>query len=289
MPRPRDLPIIDLMLSIPSAHQKRVYDFMRPLFRDAESLRSFDFPVHYMFKEFPRIGPKDDYVGYTLSLMDAHGIDKALMGFNPDDPVSVRAVREHPDRFLPEIFVDPNGGMEEVRRIERIHGEYGLAAVSAFPSGTVPQIPIGDKRYYPIFAKCVELGLPIFCCIGVPGPRIPMEPQLAEQVDEICWFFPELVFVVRHGAEPWAELMVKLMLKYPNLYYSTSAFSPRYYPKAIVDYANTRGADKIMYAGYFPAGLSLDRIMDDLDQVPFHEHVWPKFLHENARRVLSLG
>ncbi len=47
-------------------------------------------------------------------------------------------------------------------------------------------------------------------------------------------------------------MAVKLMAKWPNLYYSTSAFSPKYYPKAIVNYANTRGADKIMYAGYFP-------------------------------------
>ena len=57
---------------------------------------------------------------------------------------------------------------------------------------------------------------------------------------------------------------MKLMLKWPNLYYSTSAFAPRYYPKAIIDYANTRGADKVMYAGYFPMGLSLDRIMREL-------------------------
>ena len=75
--------------------------------------------------------------------------------------------------------------------------------------------------------------------------------------------FPDLVFVTRHGCEPWADLAVKLMLKWPNLYYSTSAFAPKYYPKAIVDYANTRGADKIMYAGYFPMGLSLERIIPE--------------------------
>ena len=62
---------------------------------------------------------------------------------------------------------------------------------------------------------------------------------------------------MRHGAEPWEELAVKLMLKWPGLYYMTSGFAAEYYPKAIVDYANTRGADKIMYAGYYPMGLSL--------------------------------
>jgi predicted TIM-barrel fold metal-dependent hydrolase len=115
-----------------------------------------------------------------------------------------------------------------------------------------------------------------------------MAPQLVEQVDEICWFFPELRFVFRHGTEPWQALAVKLMLKWPNLYYSTSAFAPKHYPKEIIAYANTRGADKILYAGYFPAGLTLERIFDDMPNVPFREAVWPKFLRENAERVLKL-
>jgi predicted TIM-barrel fold metal-dependent hydrolase len=96
------------------------------------------------------------------------------------------------------------------------------------------------------------------------------------------------VFVTRHGCEPWQDLAVKLMLKWPNLHYSTSAFAPKHYPKAIIDYANTRGADKIIYAGYFPMGLSLDRIMSEMDAVPFHDDVWPKFLYENAARVLGV-
>ena len=84
-----------------------------------------------------------------------------------------------------------------------------------------------------------------------------MACQKVELLDEVCWFFPELTIVMRHGAEPWEALAVKLMIKWPNLYYSTSAFAPRYYPKAIIDYANTRGADKVMYGGYFPMGLTL--------------------------------
>ena len=68
----------------------------------------------------------------------------------------------------------------------------------------------------------------------------------------------------------------------------TSAFAPKYYPKAIIDYANTRGADKIMYAGYFPMGLSLERIMTELRDLPLRDHVWPRFLCQNALRVLGL-
>jgi predicted TIM-barrel fold metal-dependent hydrolase len=149
-------------------------------------------------------------------------------------------------------------------------------------------VPINDKRFYPLYAACIDLDIPIFVCAGVPGPRIPFAAQDVALIDEVCWFFPELKFVMRHGAEPWTELAVKLMLKWPNLYYSTSAFAPRYYPKAVIDFANTRGAEKVMYAGYFPMGLSLDRIFSELPNVPLHDDVWPKFLRENAVRVFKL-
>jgi hypothetical protein len=179
--------------------------------------------------------------------------------------------------------------MEEVREIRRLHKAHGLKAVTGFPSGLCPQVPLNDKKYYPIYATCVDLDIPICLTVGVPGPRIPTEPQKVEHIDEVCWFFPELKFVMRHGAEPWVDLAVKLMLKYPNLYYSTSAFAPKHYPKSIIQYANTRGADKIMYAGYFPMGLSLERIFTEMQNVPFKDHVWPKFLRENAMRVFKLA
>ena len=93
---------------------------------------------------------------------------------------------------------------------------------------------------------------------------------------------------MRHGADPWVDLAVKLLLKWPNLYYSTSAFAPKYWPKEIIDFANTRGAEKIIYAGYFPMGLTLDRIFKEMDDVPFKDEVWPKFLHDNAAKVLGI-
>jgi uncharacterized protein len=157
-----------------------------------------------------------------------------------------------------------------------------------FPAGTFPQVPIDDPKMYPIYATCVELGIPIFVCAGVPGPRVPFAPQEVSRIDIVMFDFPDLVFVTRHGCEPWEELAVKLMLKWPNLYYSTSAFAPKYYPKAIVDYANSRGGDKILYAGYFPMGLSLERIFNELPGVPLKDEVWPKFLYGNAARILGL-
>ena len=75
---------------------------------------------------------------------------------------------------------------------------------------------------------------------------------------------------------------------WPWLHHMTSAFAPEYYPKAFVDYANTGGADKIMYAGYYPMGLSLDRIFSELPDVPFRDEVWPLYLREDARGVINV-
>ena len=65
-----------------------------------------------------------------------------------------------------------------------------------------------------------------------------MYPQHVEHLDIVCYDFPELTLVTRHGCEPWTDLAVKLMLKWPGLHYSTSAFAPKHYPKDIINYAN---------------------------------------------------
>ncbi len=285
---PSGIGVVDLMLQIPSDDFSSKYDFLKPLLLDAESREQFRFPAQYMFKDVPKTDISPDYVRYTLDQMDAHGIERAMIGVGIGDADARRALKDHPDRFFGSFEVNPNLGMEGVRALVRAHDELGVKAATAFPAGLCPQVPINDKKFYPLYAKCVELDIPICICAGVPGPRVPMAVQDVALLDEVCWFFPDLRVVTRHGCEPWTDLAVKLMLKWPNLYYSTSAFAPKHYPTAIVDYANTRGGDKVMYAGYFPMGLTLDRIFRELPAVPLRDEVWPKFLRDNARRVFKL-
>jgi len=290
MPMPRDVRIVDLMMGIPvSETNEEWYRQFRPLLMDEESRTQFTMPAQYLFKDIPKLGSGADYVRFLIGEMDRFGIDVALVGCAEGSAGAQAARRDFPQRFIFDFPANPNLGMEEVRRVRRLHAEFGIKSVSVFPCGLHPQVPINDKKMYPLYAVCSELGLPVLVNVGVPGPRVPMEAQKVEHVDEVCWFFPELKFVMRHGGEPWEALAVKLMLKYPNLYYSTSAFAPRHYPKAIIDYANTRGADKIMYAGYYPMGLSLERIFRELPEVPLRDEVWPQFLSGNARRVFGIG
>jgi len=283
---PSDIGVIDLMMNIPGQDSREWYAFMQPLFRDQASKNFVKMPVEYMFKNIPEAADVEDHAAWTVAEMDRHGVDRAMLGVSA--PANADAIRRFPERFFGSYHANPNNGMDEVRAIVRAKEAFDIKSVTGFPSGLCPQVPINDKRWYPIYAKCVELDIPFSCCVGVPGPRLPMAPQKVELIDEVCWFFPELKFVMRHGGEPWVDLAVKLMIKYPNLYYMTSAFAPKYYPRAIIDYANTRGAKKILFAGYFPMGLSMERVFAELPQVPFKEHVWPLFLRDNAVEVFQL-
>ena len=289
MPMQTDVGIIDLMMGIPSDERNHWYDHMKPMFLDQESREMFTFPAEYMFKDVPKQRIYEDPAAYVIEQMDKHDIAQAMIGISGDeDRVHEQAARQFPDRFFTSYDCNPNLAMDEVRKIKRLKKEFDIKAVTGFPSGLCPQVPINDKKWFPIYATCVELDIPICMCAGVPGPRFPMAPQHVELIDEVCWFFPELKFVMRHGAEPWTELAWKLMLKYPNLYYSTSAFAPKYYPENIINFANTRGSKQVMYAGYFPMGISLDRIFKDMPDVPLRDEVWPLFLRDNAKRVFKL-
>ncbi len=286
MSMPADLGIIDCMIGFPATDFSQ-YEFIRKQLRDTQSRDEYDFPVEYMFKNVPKeLYGTENPIDVTLHEMDRFGVERGLIGCQGD--VSQQALKEHPDRFIPCGNVDPNDGVEGLRQMVREYEAWGVKAFGAFPAGCNPQVPINDKKFYPFYAKCCELDVPIFVCAGVPGPRLKMDCQHVERIDEVMYDFSELVFVTRHGCEPWEKLAMKLMLKWPNLYYSTSAFAPKHYPDEIVNYANTRGADKVIYAGYFPMGLSLERIMTDMPKVAFRDHVWPKFLRENAMRILKI-
>ena len=287
MSMPRDIGAIDLMLNIPGEDNRHWYEFMKPLFLDEESQRTFEMPAQYMFKDLPKTAKQDDYIAYTVGEMDRHGIERAMLGVDDDNAVTREALERYPSRFFGSYHANPNRGMSEVRKIERLHRERGIKAVTAFPCGLCPQVPIDDKRWYPIYAKCVELDIPIACCVGVPGPRLPMAPQRVELIDEVCWFFPELTVVMRHGGLPWVDSCVQMLLRWPNLYYATTAVAPKYWPGEIVQLIRKRAPDKVIFAGYWPL-LSYERVFAELAALDIDDSVLPQLLSGNAVRAFKL-
>lgn len=288
MTMPQGIGAVDLMIGFPSADARSHYENLRAMTKDAESAE-MEFPAEYMFKQVPNHLPEGaDPVEIAIQEMDHCGVAMGMIG-SPTGEVAQRALKEHPDRFFASLSIDPNDVSGAVRQIREAHDRFGIKAVTSFPAGCNPQVPVSDRRYYPTYQTCVDLDIPMVINAGIPGPRLPAACQDVMHFDEVCYDFPELRIVMRHGAEPWTALAVKLMLKWPGLYYMPSAFAPKHYPKDIIDYANSRGSDKIMYAGYYPMGLSLRRIFEEMPNVPFKDDVWPKFLCDNAKRVFKLG
>ncbi|MDB5394041.1 MAG: amidohydrolase, partial [Rhodospirillales bacterium] len=144
MPMPKDIRVIDLHVNIPtSEHNKEGYDRFRPLLRDRESLESNRMPAQHFFKNPPSLGTdKRRYVDAVASEMDKHNIGQALIGvtdsFEHFDVIKER----YADRFIFATPADPNGGVDEIRRIRRMHRDYGIKAVSYFPAGSLAQIAI---------------------------------------------------------------------------------------------------------------------------------------------------
>jgi len=285
---PDGVGVVDLLMGLPNRDRRWWATAMAGTLRDEDSRSGMTHPAGYMFKDLPDVERTDSSATDLLREMDRFGIEKALIPVSFEDEGTVDAVRSHPDRLLGSYQVDPTNVMDGVRGLRRAREEAGVVAATFFPCGSTPPVPIDDRLAYPLYATCVELGLPVFVNAGIPGPRVPAEAQEVMRFDRVCYDFPELTVVMRHGGEPWCDLAVKLMLKWPGLHWSASAFAPKHYPREIVAYANSRGADKIMYAGYFPYGLTLDRIFAELRDVGFKDEVWPKFLRENALRVLGL-
>jgi predicted TIM-barrel fold metal-dependent hydrolase len=260
---PNDIGVIDLLVTLPREESEH--------------------PAGYMFKDTPRVAADG-----LLTEMDRFGVERALVPVDLDEPVGRGLLESAPGRFLGCHMPDPNRGMAAVRDLRRAVDELGVVAAAAFPAGTMPQVGPDEPAYFPIFAACCDLGIPIFINAGVPGPRWPADVQHPRRLETVLAAFPELTVVTRHGAEPWVAETIAMMRSWPNLHYSTSAFAPRYYPAEIIDFANADGRDRVLYAGYFPSGLSLERIFTELADVPLHDDVWPAFLRGNALRVLNL-
>jgi predicted TIM-barrel fold metal-dependent hydrolase len=169
--------------------------------------------------------------------------------------------------------------MKAVRALEMFTRDYSgvLARITPF----YLDVPPNDAIYYPVYAKCVELDLPITINTGIPGPPAPGECQHPMHLDKVCLHFPELKLVMAHGADPWWAEACRLMLKYHNLYMMTSAYLPKYFPPELIQFMNTRGKKKVMFASDHPA-IQMERCLDEALALDLREGVLERFLFHNA-------
>jgi predicted TIM-barrel fold metal-dependent hydrolase len=220
--------------------------------------------------------------------MDANGVERAILlskigkpGSEPDR--AQRFALARPDRFSLGV-----GGFNLLRPMPALRGlesfvrdhpvSYALVGPSFWGDGMYPP---SDAVYYPLYTKCCELDLPLCTNTGIPGPPIPGEVQNPIHLDRVCVRFPELRLCMIHGADPWWDVAIRLMIKYRNLRLMTSAWSPKRLPSALLHYLATRGKDRILFASDYPV-LSMQRCVDEakaLDLSPECREAW---LYGNA-------
>jgi predicted TIM-barrel fold metal-dependent hydrolase len=227
---------------------------------------------------------RDISVPELVEAMDRAGIEKAIITTDAEEPSehALSFPQTHPDRFVLSLSVDPRRGMTAVRALERMVREEPVVLARITPF--MIDLPPNDRRYYPIYSKCIELDLPIAINTGIPGPPMPGKCQDPMHLDDVCVFFPELKLVMAHGADPWWSVAIRLMIKYRNLYLQTSAYAPRYFPPELIHFMNTRGQDKIMFASDHPV-LSFERCVKEAEALDLREGVLDKFLYTNADRL----
>jgi uncharacterized protein len=141
--------------------------------------------------------------------------------------------------------------------------------------------PPSDAVYYPLYAKCAELELPLCINTGLPGPPIPGEVQNPIHLDRVCVRFPELKLCMIHGADPWWDVAIRLLIKYQNLRIMTSAWSPKRLPESLLHYMRTRGKDKVIFASDWPV-LRQSRVVPEALALDLPPDVLDNYLHNNA-------
>src|SRR5438309_10587173 len=151
------------------------------------------------------------------------------------------------------------------------------------------ETPPTDRRFYPLYAECVELGVPYCTQVGHTGPLRPSETgRPIPYIDQVAIDFPELVIVGGHIGYPWTEEMVAVARKHANVHIDTSAYVPRRYPPGLLDYLRSRGGRrKVMWGSNFPM-LGPAQALDGVDGLGLDDQTRELFLGGNARRLLGL-
>jgi predicted TIM-barrel fold metal-dependent hydrolase len=231
---------------------------------------------------------RDLSIGELVEAMDRAGVEKAILTTTAEKPSAhvLSFPEAQPERFVLSASLDPRRGMKAVRALEAIVREQPVVLARITPF--LINLPPNDRAYYPVYAKCIELDLPIAINTGIPGPPMPGQCQDPMYLDEVCVFFPELKLIMAHGADPWWAVAIRLMLKYRNLSMQTSAYAPKYFPPELIHFMNTRGQDKVMFASDHPV-LPFERCIKEAQALDFREGVLDKFLYANAQRLFFSG
>lgn len=233
-------------------------------------------------------------VEFTLAAMDQGGVQKGLLcaWWGPQGPLIsneevATLVNKHPDRFIGIASANLFRPMEAVRELRKYVGGFGFRGLRIVQ--WLWDLPATDRRYYPLFAECVNLGVPVCLQVGHTGPLCPSEPgRPIPYIDVVAIEFPELKILCGHVGYPWTMEMIAVATKHPHVFIDTSAYTAKRYPPELVSYMKTNGRRKVLFGTNYPMILP-GKCLQELDTLDLDEEGKALFLHQNAAQVFGLA
>ena len=257
------------------------------------------------FKEQVRM-PKEMRGGVTidqyLDKMDLVGIERSLL-------IAVRAgdirvpesfeipysrvyeiCQEHPARFSGLAGIDPFRGMAGLKDLEEAVNDMGFVGAHLYPHWC--ELPPDHAKYYPYYAKCCELDIPIMMQVGhnLVYSRKRRLPSVGKPIylDQVAIDFPELKLIGIHIGIPWTEEMISMCWKHENVFTAGDAYAPKYWPEAFVHYANSYGRNKVMFGTDWPV-IDPIRAVKEVEDLGFREEAKKLIMRDNALKVFNLS
>ena len=232
-------------------------------------------------------------VALTLAAMDQADVARSLISawvaprnvmISNDEVASFVAQSE--GRLIGVGSADISQPMAAVREIRRCVNELGFKAIRVLP--WLWEVPPTDRRFYPVYTACCDLGVPFCTQIGHTGPLMPSEVGRPIYLDQVLIDFPELVIVGGHIGYPWTDEAIAVADKHQNFHIDTSAYTARRYPAVLVDYMRGRGRRKVLFGTNYPM-IAPARALEGVDALGLDEEALELFLAGNARRVFDLA
>ena len=233
-----------------------------------------------------------------VAAIGAAGIDRAVLqaewaagDYRAMNDAVHRIVAEHPDVLTGFVTVDPNAGDDMAAVVEHEIRERGARGVNLQPFSY--RVLANDKRFYPLYAKCQELGVPvtIHTSINFSNDR-PIDFGRPLYLCEIGCDFPDLVIVANHGGWPWVPELVAIAWKHANVYIEIGAVAPKYIGtpgtgwELLMQHGNSSLlSDRVLFAT--DNMLPYERAVSELQELPLKDSVKEGWLGANAARLLS--
>jgi predicted TIM-barrel fold metal-dependent hydrolase len=236
-----------------------------------------------------------------IEKMDRAGVERsfliAVKAGPASDSMSWRLAAEtvasmvaaHPDRFSGLVGVDPTEGMAGLRHLEYAVRELGFVGAHAYPHWF--GLPPDDARYYPVYAKCCELDVPIQLqvghCLRYADDRPLRSVGRPITLDTVACHFPELKLVGIHTGWPWVEEMIAVAYKHPNVYIGVDAYAPRHWSAELVRYLDSWGRGKVLFGTDYPV-IDPERALPEVDNLALRPESLTALLRGTAAELYRL-